>query len=144
MKIVRLLYLLLGIFATCSWASAQGLPKTPSPEGAKVYIVSPKDGDTVSSPVTIIFGLKGMGIAPAGIDVPNTGHHHLILNLKTLPSFDLPLPATDNVIHYGKGQTETELELSKGSHTLQLVLGDKIHLPHDPPVVSKRITIHVK
>ena len=125
-------------------ATAQELPKTPSPEGAEVYIISPKDGETVSSPVTVLFGLKGMGVAPAGIDVPNTGHHHLIVNLKTLPSFDVPLPTSDNVIHFGKGQTETELELPSGKHTLQLVFGDKIHLPHDPPVVSKRITIIVE
>ncbi len=131
-------------FVCCILANGQDLPKTPSPKGAEVYIISPQDGDKVSSPFIVQFGLKGMGVAPAGIDFPDTGHHHLIIDLKTLPSFDLPLPANENVIHFGKGQTETVLDLSKGKHTLQLVLGDKIHLPHSPPVVSKRITITVK
>ena len=124
--------------------AADALPKTSSPQGARVYIISPKDGATVKSPVRIRFGLIGMGVAPAGIDLPDTGHHHLIIDLDELPNLDLPLPASDNVRHFGKGQTETKLELAPGKHTLQLVLGDKIHLPHNPIVMSKTITITVK
>ena len=124
--------------------AVDGLPKTPSPKGAKVYIISPRDGATVKSPVRVRFGLIGMGVAPAGVDIPDTGHHHLIIDLDELPSLDLPLPATDNVKHFGKGQTEAKIELSPGEHTLQLVLGDKIHLPHSPAVISKKITITVE
>ena len=98
----------------------------------------------MKSPVRVRFGLIGMGVAPAGVDLPDTGHHHLIIDLDELPSLDLPLPATDNVKHFGKGQTEAKIELSPGKHTLQLVLGDKIHLPHSPAVISKKITITVE
>ena len=139
-----LVILTVSIIASTSAIEAGGLPKTPSPKGAKAYIISPKDGDTVKSPIRVIFGLAGMGVAPAGVDIPDTGHHHLIIDLDELPSVDVPLPATKNVVHFGKGQTEAALELSPGKHTLQLVLGDKIHLPHSPPVISKKITITVK
>ncbi len=135
--------LILSLFLSPVFA-ADALPKTPSPEGARVYIISPKDGATVKSPVRVRFGLVGMGVAPAGVDFPNTGHHHLIIDLDELPSMDLPLPATENVVHFGLGQTEAKIELSPGEHTLQLVLGDKIHLPHSPPVISKKITITVE
>ena len=124
--------------------AVDGLPKTPSPKGAKAYIISPRDGATVKSPVRVRFGLIGMGVAPAGVDIPDTGHHHLIIDLDELPSLDLPLPATDNIKHFRKGQTEEKIELSPGKHTLQLVLGDKIHLPHSPAVISKKITITVE
>lgn len=124
--------------------AADVLPKTSSPKAARVYIISPKDGATLKSPVRIRFGLIGMGVAPAGVDLPDTGHHHLVIDLDELPNMDLPLPATDNVKHFGKGQTETKLELAPGKHTLQLVLGDKIHLPHNPAVMSKKITITVE
>ena len=120
------------------------LPKTPSPEGAKVYIVSPKDGDIVSGKITVVFGLKGMGVAPAGVDIPNTGHHHLLIDMKTLPDMNVPMPASDQLKHFGKGQTEAEITLPPGEHTLQLVLGDKVHIPHDPPLVSDKITVTVK
>jgi hypothetical protein len=135
--------IILSLFAS-PLIAVDGLPKTPSPKGAKVYIISPRDGATVKSPVRVRFGLIGMGVAPAGVDVPDTGHHHLIIDLDELPSLDLPLPATDNVKHFGKGQTEAKIELSPGEHTLQLVLGDKIHLPHSPAVISKKITITVE
>lgn len=135
--------IILSLFAS-PLIAVDGLPKTPSPKGAKVYIISPRDGATVKSPVRVRFGLIGMGVAPAGVDVPDTGHHHLIIDLDELPSLDLPLPATDNVKHFGKGQTEAKIELSPGKHTLQLVLGDKIHLPHSPAVISKKITITVE
>jgi len=124
--------------------AADPLPRTPSPAGAKVYIVSPLDGETVGRTFTVVFGLRGMGVAPAGIDLPDTGHHHLLVNTPVLPSLDVPLPASETLIHFGKGQTETELTLPPGTHTLQLILGDKIHLPHDPPLISEKITVHVK
>lgn len=124
-------------------ASAQ-MPRTPSPEGAMVYIISPQDGATVSGDVTVRFGLKGMGIAPAGIDFPDTGHYHLFVNVEALPPLDQPIPSDDHHLHFGKGQTETTLHLEPGTYTLQLVLGDKNHVPHDPPVISEKITITVK
>ena len=110
---------------------------------ATVYIISPQNGDTVQSPVTITFGLKGMGVAPAGIDKANTGHHHLLVDVDQLPAMDTSIPADDKHRHFGGGQTETELELSAGKHTLQLLLGDKNHIPHNAPVLSEQITITV-
>jgi hypothetical protein len=117
---------------------------TPSPDGAQVYIISPADGETVSSPVAVRFGLKGMGVAPAGIDKPHTGHHHLLIDVKGDPAFDSPLPADAHHIHFGGGQTEATVELSPGKHTLQLIMGNQNHVPHSPPVISKEITIVVK
>ena len=116
---------------------------TMAPADAEVYIISPQDGDTVTNPVTIQFGLKGMGVAPAGVDKPNTGHHHLLIDAD-VPSLEAPIPADDNHRHFGGGQTEVTLELPPGKHTLQLLLGDKSHVPHDPPVLSRKITIIVK
>jgi hypothetical protein len=117
--------------------------RTPAPEGAQAYFLSPTDGETVSSPVTIRFGLRGMGVAPAGVQLPNTGHHHLLIDVDELPPLDMPLPATDSIRHFGLGQTEIELALPPGRHTLQLVLGDWSHTPHEPPVTSQKITITV-
>ncbi|MEM7752087.1 MAG: DUF4399 domain-containing protein [Pseudomonadota bacterium] len=126
---------------------AQG---TPAPDGAEVYIVNLEDGATVTSPVKVVFGLSGMGVAPAGVEKENTGHHHLYINR---PPFgegefgaeeaELGVPADDNHIHFGGGQTETTLDLPPGEHTLQLVLGDAGHVPHVNPVVSEVITITV-
>jgi len=124
-------------------ASAADLPRTPAPADAKVYIISPKDGAVVHGPVTVRFGLSGMGVAPAGTMAENTGHHHLIIDAP-LPPMDQPLPKDEQHLHFGKGQTETVLTLAPGKHTLQLVLGDANHVPHDPPVVSAKITIRVK
>ncbi len=120
------------------------IARTPSPEGAKVYIISPADGEVVSNPVRVVFGLKGMGVAPAGIDKANTGHHHLLIDVAKRPALDKPLPSDDNHRHFGGGQTETTLELSPGKHTLQLIMGDKNHIPHNPPVMSEVITIIVR
>ncbi|MCV2884608.1 DUF4399 domain-containing protein [Aestuariibacter sp. AA17] len=111
---------------------------------AKAYFIYPSDGQTVPSTFNVVFGLKGMGIAPAGIDFPNTGHHHLLIDQSTLPDMSKPLPANENVRHFGKGQTETIITLPKGKHTLQLVLGDYLHTPHDKAVVSEKITVLVK
>jgi hypothetical protein len=113
-----------------------------SPAGAVAYIIEPADGATVTSPVRVVFGLKGAGIAPAGIDLPNTGHHHLLIDTR-LANFDEPIPADAQHRHFGLGQTETTVELAPGRHTLQLVLGDNLHVPHNPPIVSKVVTIEV-
>ena len=118
--------------------------RTPSPPGAAVYIISPADGATVSSPVTVQFGLKGMGVAPAGIEKDKTGHHHLLIDVAELPPLDEPIPADDSHKHFGGGQTEVTLELPPGTHTLQLLLGDQNHIPHEPPVLSEKITITVQ
>ncbi|MBT2971282.1 MAG: rod shape-determining protein RodA [gamma proteobacterium symbiont of Ctena orbiculata] len=117
---------------------------TPAPEGVTLYIISPANGEQISGPVTVRFGLRGMGVAPAGIDREKTGHHHLLVNVSKMPAMDKPLPSDDNHRHFGGGQTEVTLDLAKGSHTLQLVLGDKDHIPFDPPIVSEKITIMVK
>jgi len=115
-----------------------------SPAGAKNYIISVNNGDTVSSPVVIRFGLKGMGVAPAGILKANTGHHHLLIDVENLPPMDKPIPNDKNHVHFGGGQTETVINLEPGTHTLQLLLGDLAHVPFDPPVMSEKITITVK
>ncbi len=129
------------VFAATGTAFAD---RTPSPAGAEVYIVSPKDGAKVKGPVTVVFGLKGMGIAPAGIKFDNTGHHHLIVDADPPADLSLPLPADEHNIHFGKGQTETTLTLTPGKHTLLLLLADSLHTPHEPAVISKKITITVE
>lgn len=128
--------------------SAQG---TPAPAEAQLYFVGLADGATVKSPVTVIFGLRGMGVAPAGIEKEKTGHHHLLLNRPPLGEGEfgaeelaLALPADDNHRHFGGGQTEVTVDLPPGTHTLQLVLGDHGHVPHSPAVVSQVITIMVE
>lgn len=132
--------------AGTAWAG-----ETPSTPGAMVYFANLSDGDTVSGPVKVIFGLSGMGVAPAGVEMEGTGHHHLFVNrapfLEGEDGADeaiYNIPADENHIHFGKGQTETVLELGSGTHTLQMVLGDKDHIPHNPPVVSEVISITVK
>jgi len=122
---------------------AAALPRTASPPGAEAYIISPKDGATVKSPVLVQFGLKGMGVAPAGVKFDNTGHHHLLIDTDAPADPGAPLPATDKIVHFGKGQTEASVPLSPGKHTLQLLLGDQNHVPHNPPVISRKITITV-
>ena len=118
------------------------MPRTPAPEGAMVYFIAPANGAELTSPVNIVFGLKGAGVAPAGIDLPNTGHHHLLVDTE-LVNENLPIPANAQSIHFGLGQTETSLELEVGTHTLQLVLGDRLHIPHDPPLLSELLTVTV-
>lgn len=124
---------------------------TPSPEDARVYFGNLEDGATISGPVTVVFGLSGMGVAPAGTEKENTGHHHLFLNRPPLGEMEgdedtiaYGIPGDDNHIHYGGGQTEATLELAPGTHTLQLVLGDLNHVPHNPVVKSEVITINVE
>jgi len=125
-------------------ASSAQVPQTKAAEGTTIYIISPRDGETVTSPFTVRFGLKGMGVAPVGVNTANTGHHHLLVDMPKLPDMTAPLPVTPNIVHFGGGQTETELKLPPGSHTLQLLLGDYLHIPHDKPVLSEKITVTVK
>jgi hypothetical protein len=120
-----------------------GAGNSPSVEGAALYIVSPAHGEVVSSPVKIVFGLSGMGVAPAGIDQAKTGHHHLLIDTG-LPNLNQPIPADDKHRHFGGGQTEVVIELAPGEHSLQLLLADFAHTPHNPPVISQPITIHVR
>ena len=133
-------FVLLSFSLSCE--PAQEPTSNESPEGAMVYIISPIDGAVVSETFIVRFGLRGMGVAPAGADVANTGHHHLLVDLKTLPPLDQPM--LDQVLHFGLGQTETTLTLEPGEHTLQLILGDRYHIPHDPPVIGEPITIIVQ
>ncbi len=135
--------LVVGAAGSLAQAPAASLPRTKAPQGAQVYFIAPENGAQVSSPVTVKFGLKGMGVAPAGIDSPETGHHHVLVDAE-LANPGLPIPNDATHLHFGKGQTEAQLELAPGRHTLQLVVGDKNHIPHDPPVVSEKITITVK
>ncbi|MEO1090777.1 MAG: DUF4399 domain-containing protein [Pseudomonadota bacterium] len=119
--------------------------RTPAPENAEVYLVQPIDGAVVTSPVTVVFGLRGAGIAPAGVELPNTGHHHLLINVDPATiDFENPLPASDELVHFGGGQTETTLDLPAGEHSLQLLFGDHNHIPHEPPVLSEPVTINVQ
>ena len=129
--------------AAAQQAAPAAIPRTPAPEGAKAYIISPANGAEVSSPVLVRFGLSGAGVAPAGVAMPKTGHHHLLVDGE-LPNMGLPFPTDATHLHFGGGQTETSLTLTPGKHTLQLVLGDQNHVPHEPPVVSEKITITVK
>ena len=115
---------------------------TPSPSGAYLYVGWPSDNETVKSPFKVWFGLRNMGVAPAGVEKPNTGHHHLIIDAD-LPPPGEPIPNNKTHLHFGGGQTETVLDLPPGRHTLQLLMGDAKHIPHVPPVASKRITIFV-
>jgi hypothetical protein len=127
-------------------AAAPPAPPTASRSspaaGARVYLVSPGNGDTVTSPVVVRFGLEGAGVAPAGIEAPNTGHHHLLIDTE-LTDFSRPIPADAQHLHFGGGQTEVAVTLAPGPHRLQMVLGDHLHIPHDPPLVSDPIMIHV-
>lgn len=132
------------LVAAATVVAAQGVPLTKAPAGAEVYIITPKDGATVKPDVTVRFGLKGMGVAPAGVARDHAGHHHLLVDVKELPAAGQPIPKDAQHLHFGGGQTETTLKLAPGTHTLQLELGDANHIPFDPPLASKRITIHVK
>jgi hypothetical protein len=129
--------------AGCGDSGPSGPKRTPSPAGAKVMILEPKDGAEVTSPVTVKFGIEGMTLAPAGEEKPNAGHHHVLIDTK-IADINAPIPADDNHKHFGKAQTEAQLELKPGKHTLQLLLADHNHIPHDPVVQSDVITITVK
>jgi len=139
--------ILMGVLAACGQGvraeGAGALQPTPAPEGAHLYFISPVDGARLTNPVTIRFGLAGMGVAPAGVQNPKAGHHHLIIDAPTPPA-GMPIPSDAHHRHFGGGQTEVTLDLPLGTHTLQLVLGDYEHVPFDPPIVSKRITVTVE
>ena len=136
--------LIAAIALVAAGAAAAQVTKTKSADGAKVYIISPKNGASVSSPVTVQFGLKGMGVAPAGVTTANTGHHHLLVDVTDMPDMNAPLANNEHIRHFGGGQTETDLTLTPGKHTLQLVFADAGHIPHDKPLMSEKITITVK
>jgi len=131
--------------ATLAFPAQALAERMAAPEDARVYFISPQDGDTVESPVHVRMGLQGMGIAPAGVEADNTGHHHLLVN-KPLDEVDLDtsLPFSDHKVHFGGGQTEGEIELEPGTHTLQLLFMDYRHISFDPPLVSEPITITVE
>ena len=122
---------------------AAGYVKVTATPGSALYFANLKNGDTVSSPVLIQFGLRGMGVAPAGIEKAGTGHHHLLVDVAEL-DVNAPIPTSDQHRHFGLGQTEVTLEMKPGQHTLQLLMGDQNHIPHHPVVLSERITITVK
>jgi hypothetical protein len=137
--------LLIAVGACLLAAMGSAQDRSAAPAGAEVYIISPVNGATVTGPVTVRFGLKGMGIAPAGVKFDNTGHHHLLVDTDLSQiKLDAPLPATDKLLHFGKGQTETVVTLAPGKHTLELLFADYLHLPFDPTLHSKKITITVK
>ncbi len=117
--------------------------RVKAPEGAEVYFIAPSNGATLSSPVAVKFGLKGLGVAPAGTESEKTGHHHLLVDQK-LEDYENAIPKDDTHIHFGGGQTETTVKLSPGTHTLQLVVGDLNHIPHMPPIESEVITVTVE
>jgi hypothetical protein len=135
----------------CAVAANAQMPRQSAPDNAQLYIVSPAHGEIVSGPVRVQFGLQNMGVAPAGsfqdpstlTQFPNTGHHHIIID-GDLPPMGSPVPANETYVHFGTGATETTLNLAPGEHTLQLILGDSLHIPHDPAVVSEQITITVE
>ena len=139
------MFLLFFIAMAISWNLAFAEEHfSESPPGAKAYVISPKDGEVVGKSFTVRFGLVNMGVAPAGVKLPNTGHHHLLIDLEDLPDMEKPLAFSENVRHFGGGQTETEITLAPGKHTLRLLLGNYLHIPHKPPVLSEKITVTVK
>lgn len=125
-------------------AAGLGLASLNAAAESDLYFIEPQDGATVSNPVTVKFGLSSLGVAPAGVEVANTGHHHLLIDVTELPPLDQPIPADDQHVHFGGGQTETTIELEPGEHTLQLLLGNHLHIPGDPPVASEVITVTVE
>lgn len=124
-------------------AAPVSMPRTASPAGARVFIITPTDGAIVSSPVVVEFGVEGMAIVPAGTVHPDAGHHHLLVDTD-VPALDQPIPKDANHIHFGDGSASVELNLEPGTHTLQLLLADHAHIPHDPPVVSEKISITIQ
>ena len=125
-------------------AEQPALPRSAAPDGARVFFITPADGDTVSNPVKIEFGIEGMSVVAAGVDETHSGHHHLIIDADLPENLGMPIPADDNYIHFGDASTSTEVTLEPGQHTLRLLLGDHLHIPHDPPVTSDVITIAVE
>ena len=133
-----------GLASADDTAKPSGPSRAKAQPGVTVFIVSPKDGDTVGQDVLVTFGVKGIAIRPAGDPTPNTGHHHLLIDVAELPPGDAPIPNDATHKHYGKGQTEDTIHLPPGDHTLQMDFADLAHVQFDPPLVSKKITVHVK
>jgi hypothetical protein len=157
MTMTRSTWTLLAITAVAGATTAAAMAQTPAaaaptsvtaapaPMKAEVYVIAPRNGAHVTNPVTVRFGLKGAGIAPAGVKFDNTGHHHLLVDTDLADvKLDAPVPATDKILHFGKGQTETTLTLAPGKHTLQLLFADAAHMPFSPVIASEKITITVK
>ena len=146
--IMRKILLLSSLVCCVAYAADTPPAATPSavaPAGGEVYFITPKDGETVTGDdVVVRFGLKGMGVAPAGIQMPNTCHHHLLVDADDVPAADKPLGKDDHHLHFGNGQTETTLKLAVGKHTLQLVCADYLHVPFKPSIASPKITVTVK
>ncbi len=140
----------LALTAGPGWADSHGhdhgaSERTASPEGAEVYFITPTDGDTVSNPVTFRFGARGIGVAPAGANWPDTGHHHMLINIDPADvDLNEPFPFDDQNLHFGGGQTEVTLDLPAGTHTFVLIMADDFHVPHDPPLISEVITVTVE
>ena len=146
MKLKAIFILAIALVAPVLAAAVEGEPgshRSPSSDGASVGFANISDGDVLPPTFIVRFSISGMGIAPAGVQIDNTGHHHLLIDVVEYPDFNLPLPANDQVRHFGKGQTEAEVTLAEGEHTLQVLLADHAHTPHQPPVMSKVISIVV-
>lgn len=142
--LVTALVLEAALMPVLALAQTGPLPSLQAPAGAEVYIQSPRDGAVVGQDFTVRFGLKGMGVAPAGVEHAETGHHHLLVDVADLPQAGMPIPKDAHHLHFGGGQTETRLHLAPGTHTLQLELADANHVPFRPALVSRKITVHVK
>ena len=132
------------LFIVILSAAIHSYAESPSNKNKRLFFITPSNGEEVTNPVTIRFGIVGMEIVPAGKDKPMSGHHHLLINVEKLPNMKSPIPADKNHLHFGKGQTETQLNLPSGRHTLQLLLGDYMHVPHEKPLISDKIEIIVK
>jgi hypothetical protein len=132
------------LFIVFLFAPIQSHAESYSDENKRLFFITPSNGEEVTNPVAIRFGIVGMEIVPAGKDKPMSGHHHLLVNVEKLPNMKSPIPADKNHLHFGKGQTETKLNLPSGRHTLQLLLGDYMHVPHEEPLISDKIEIIVK
>ncbi len=151
LKVQHIILLLAAIACGSLWEEAMGdddllTINRISPEDAKLYFIQPEDGEVFKNdePIIVQFGLRGMGVAPAGVAIAETGHHHLLINQRSLPDLLKPIPASAEILHFGGGQTEAELTLPLGKHTLQLLLGNQYHLPHIPPLISEPITVVVQ
>ena len=136
--------LLIFFFTAFLFSSIHSHAESYSDENKRLFFITPSNGEKVTSPVTIKFGIVGMKIIPAGKDIPMSGHHHLLVNVEKLPNMKFPIPSDSNHLHFGKGQTQTQLNLPSGKHTLQLLLGDYMHVPHEKPLISNKIEIIVK
>ena len=137
MRVLNLLFIFCLFISTLSFGETYSQDK-------QLFFIKPSNGEEITSPFIVEFGISGMEIVPAGVDKPMSGHHHLLINVKKLPNMKSPIPADSNHLHFGKGQTQTQLNLPSGKHTLQLLFGDYMHVPHEKPLISDKIEIIVK